>query len=146
MGDVRPSRPTQTLALMTKLAEVFALKRQGLNLRAGAAVVTVMLVPLIVLGALHRERYWLSVSFGTLFVGLCDPGGDYAYRLPRMAVFALAGAPLTALGFGLGGRAWGLAGFGLGGGAWGLVVLAVIVMLLADQIRKHTTTAAPRSP
>lgn len=119
---------------MTKLAEVFALKRQGLNLRAGAAVVTVMLVPLIVLGALHRERYWLSVSFGTLFVGLCDPGGDYAYRLPRMAVFALAGAPLTALGF------------GLGGGAWGLAVLAVIVMLLADQIRKHTTTAAPRSP
>jgi len=54
---------------MTQLAAVFEIKRQGFNLRRGADVAAVMLVPLIVLAALHREKYFVSVAFGALFVG-----------------------------------------------------------------------------
>ena len=49
-------------------------------------------------------------------MALSDLGGDYGSRVPRMAIFAVAGALLTALGF------------GIGGGAWGWVVLAVFVV------------------
>src|SRR5208283_6017821 len=42
-----------------------------------------------------------------LFAGLADPGGGFGYRASRIAVFALIGAGLTALGFGSGGDAWG---------------------------------------
>jgi hypothetical protein len=85
---------------------VLALKRQAFNLRRGIGVAAVMLLPLIVLGVLHQEKYFLSVAFAALFVGLSDPGGEYGYRLPRMALVAVAGALLTALGFALGDRAW----------------------------------------
>jgi len=54
-----------------------------------------------------------------LFVGLNDPGGTYGYRLPRMALNAVAGALLTVLGF------------AIGDGAWGVVVLAAFVITLA---------------
>jgi len=64
------------------------------------------------------QKYWISVSFGALFVLLSDPGGDYADRAARMAEFAVIGALLTALGFGVGGE------------AWGLVVLAAFVITL----------------
>ncbi len=67
---------------MTQVAKVFGLDRQGFNLRRGAGVAAVMLVPLIVLGVLHQEKYFLSVAFGALFVGLSDPGGAYGYRVP----------------------------------------------------------------
>jgi len=67
---------------MTQLAEALALKRQAFNLRRGIGVVAVMLLPLIVLGVLHQERYFLSVASAALFVGLSDPGGEYGYRLP----------------------------------------------------------------
>ena len=40
-------------------------------------------------------------------MALSDLGGDYGSRVPRMAIFAVAGALLTALGFGIGGGAWG---------------------------------------
>jgi hypothetical protein len=103
---------------MTQLAEIFELKPQGFNLRRGVSVLAILLVPLIVLEAIHQQQYWLSVSFGALFMGLADPGGDYAQRATRMAGFALIGALLTALGFGIGG--W----------AWGLVVLAAFVITL----------------
>jgi hypothetical protein len=103
---------------MTQLAEMFELKRQGFNLRRGVSVLAALLVPLIVLEAVHQQQYWLSVSFGALFVGLSDPGGDYAQRVRRMTEFALVGALLTALAFGIGG--W----------AWGLVVLAAFVITL----------------
>ncbi len=33
---------------------------------------------------------------------LVDPGGEYAYRVSRLAVFAVAGPLLTALGIGIG--------------------------------------------
>ena len=38
---------------------------------------------------------------------VADPGGGYGQRAARIAGFALTGAGLTALGFGIGGDAWG---------------------------------------
>ena len=101
---------------MSHIATVFKLNRKGLNVRRGVGVLAVLLLPLIVLGVLNQEKYFLSVSFAALFVGLSDPGGEYGYRVPRMALVAVAGALLTALGF------------GVGGAAWGLVVLAAFVI------------------
>ena len=42
-----------------------------------------------------------------VFTTLADPGGSYGSRAWRIAVFWLIGAALTALGFGIGGDAWG---------------------------------------
>ena len=75
-------------------------------------------MPYIVLAAIGQEKYWVSVSFGALFVALSDPGGGYADRVMRMTEFALIGALLTALGFSASDR------------AWGLVVLAAFVITL----------------
>jgi len=86
---------------------VFELKWQGFSLRTGVFILAVLLLPLIVLAAIGQQKYWISVSFGALFVLLSDPGGDYADRAARMAEFAVIGALLTALGFGVGGEAWG---------------------------------------
>jgi hypothetical protein len=61
---------------MTQLANVFEIKRRGFKLRRGVGVLAVMLLPLIVLGVLNQDKYFLSVSFAALFVGLSDPGGD----------------------------------------------------------------------
>ena len=105
---------------MTQLAEIFEIKREGFNLRAGVFVLVVLVLPLIVLGAIGQEKYWISVSFGALLVLLSDPGGDYADRATRMAEFAVIGALLTALGFGVGRQAWG----------W-LVLAAFVITLLA---------------
>jgi len=104
---------------MTQLADVFKLNREGLNVRRALGVLLVMGVPLIVLSVLDHEVYYLSLAFGALFVGLNDPGGQYGYRLPRMALNAAAGALLTVLGF------------AIGAGAWGVVVLAAFVVTLA---------------
>jgi Fusaric acid resistance protein-like len=103
---------------MSQLAKVFHLNRQGFNLERGFSGLAIMLLPLIVLSVLHQEKYFLSMVFAVLFVGLSDPGGEYGYRVPRMALVAVAGGLLTALGFGIGGE------------AWGLVVLAVFVITL----------------
>ncbi len=64
-------------------------------------------MPLIVFWAIGHEQYLLSALFGLLFAGLADPGGRFGYRAVRIAVFGLIGAALTALGFGIGGDAWG---------------------------------------
>jgi hypothetical protein len=53
-----------------------------------------------------------------LFVALIDPGGEYGDRVRAMTVFALTGALLTALGF------------GIGGGPWGYAVLAAFIVTL----------------
>lgn len=108
------------------IATVFKLNRKGFNLRRGVSVLVVMLVPLVVLGVLHQEKYWLSVAFAALFVGLSDPGGEYTYRVPRMAVIGVIGALLTALGFGIGDAAWG----------W-VVLAAFVVTLLAGLVVKY---------
>ena len=104
---------------MTQLPNVFKLNPKGLNVRRAVFVAVVMLVPLIVLSLLDQDDYYLSVAFGALFVGLIDPGGEYAFRLSRLALAAVAGTLLTALGF------------AIGDGAWGVVVLAAFVITLA---------------
>jgi len=101
---------------MHQMADVFEAKWQAFNLRRGA-VFAVLLGLLIIVGVLPQERrYFLSAIFGVLFVALSDPGGEHGPRVARMAVMAVAGGLLTALGF------------GIGGGAWGWVVLAVFVV------------------
>ena len=104
---------------MSQIAAIFKLKRENFNLARGLTLVVVMFVPLIVLIALHKEQYFLSLAFAALLVGLAEPGGQYSDRLVAQGVLAVAGALLTALGF------------GIGGVAWGWVVLAVFVVTLA---------------
>jgi hypothetical protein len=102
------------------LGKVFALNPAGLNWPRAVMVFDVMLVPLVVFWAIGHEEYLLSAVFGVLFAALADPGGGYGYRASHTAVFALIGAGLTALGFGIGGDAWG----------W-LVLAAALVTLAA---------------
>ena len=40
-----------------------------------------MLLPLIVLNALHLEHYVLSMAFGAMSTWLSDPGGNYGLRV-----------------------------------------------------------------
>ena len=103
---------------MSRLAVVFKLDKTGFNLRRGVAVAVVGLIPLIVLSAIHQEKYFVSMIFAVLFLGGSDPGGEFGYRMSHMALFAGIGALLTALGF------------GIGSDAWGWVVLAVFAVTL----------------
>jgi hypothetical protein len=103
---------------VSRLAVIFKLDRKGFNLRRGVALLVVALIPLIVLGVLGQEKYFVSMFFAVLLPGASDPGGEYGYRISHVAVFAAIGALLTALGF------------GIGGAAWGWVVLAVFVITL----------------
>jgi hypothetical protein len=89
---------------------------KGVNVPRGVAVAGSLLITLVVTSSLHQQRYFLSVAFGLLFVELSDPGGEYLRRLGRMAVVGLIGTLVTALGF------------GIGGDAWGFVVLAVFAI------------------
>jgi hypothetical protein len=80
------------------------------------------------------EKYWLSVSFGALFVGLSDPGGPYGVRVKTMGAVGLIGTLLTALGF------------GIGGGPWAIVFVVAFALTflsgLAIKYGAHTYTAA----
>jgi len=89
------------------LSKVFELNPAGLNWPRAVLFLDVALVPLVVFWAIGYEQYLLSALFGVLFAGLADPGGGFGYRASRIAVFALIGAGLTALGFGIGGDGWG---------------------------------------
>ncbi|HTN81173.1 MAG TPA: FUSC family protein [Acidimicrobiales bacterium] len=89
------------------MATVFALNKSGFNFPRAVEVVAVLLLPLVVLGVLDMEKYWLSVAFAILFVGLSDPGGTYGVRVRAMGWVALLGAFITGLGFALGGGPWG---------------------------------------
>src|SRR5215469_17511422 len=89
------------------LSKVFELNPAGLNWPRGVMILDVMLVPLIVFWAIGHEEYLLSAVFGALFAVVAEPGGSYGQRVSRIALFALIGAGLTALGFGIGGDAWG---------------------------------------
>ncbi len=100
---------------MGRVMKLFQLNWQEFNLRRGA-VLAVILGLLIIVGVLPDERrYFVSAIFGALLVALSDPGGRHGPRVARLAAMAVAGALLTALGF------------GIGGGAWGWVVAAVFV-------------------
>ncbi|MFI6696989.1 FUSC family protein [Streptomyces sp. NPDC050433] len=92
---------------MSGLSKVFEFNPAGLNWPRGVMFLDVALVPLIVFWAIGHEQYLLSAFFGLLFAWLADPGGNYGYRAWHIAVFGVIGAGVTALGFGIGGDAWG---------------------------------------
>jgi hypothetical protein len=89
------------------LSKVFELNPAGLNWPRAVMFLDVALVPLVFFWAIGHEEYLFSALFGVLFAGVADLGGGFGYRASRIAVFALIGAGLTALGFGIGGDAWG---------------------------------------
>ncbi|MBY8877983.1 FUSC family protein [Actinacidiphila acidipaludis] len=89
------------------LSKVFALNPAGLNWPRAIALLDVALVPLVVFWAIGHEVYLLSALFALLFAVLADPGGGFGNRAAHIAGFGLAGAGMTALGFGVGGEAWG---------------------------------------
>jgi hypothetical protein len=116
---------------MSQMAKVFGGKWQEFSWRRGA-ILAVVLGLLIIVGVLpHDRRYFLSAIFGALFLALADPGGKYGPRVARLAIFAVAGALLTALGFGM----FTLAGVGI----------SIIVLLLAGLLQKHLAKAAPKA-
>ncbi|MET9391953.1 FUSC family protein [Streptomyces sp. NPDC006624] len=145
---------------MSGLRNVFVLVPSGLNWPRAVAFLDVALVPLIVFWAIGHEQYLLSALFGLLFAALDDPGGGYGHRASRIAVFALIGAGLTALGFGIGAQAWGwlvlaafavtlvaglMATFGARGFAtalllntWFLVAVALASGLHGTRVTSHT--------
>ncbi len=49
---------------MSQLAKVFELNRSGLNLSRGVTAAAALVVPLVVLGVLDQEKYFLAVAFG----------------------------------------------------------------------------------
>jgi Fusaric acid resistance protein-like len=111
---------------MHQLSEIFELKREGLNLSRAFFLLCASLVLLIVSLAIKQEVYLLSAWFAFLCVGLSDPGGEFVHRALLLVAFALVGASLTALAF------------GIGSGPWGWVVLAAfMVTLLAGLAVKY---------
>ncbi len=102
-----------------RLSRVFAADWGAVNLSRALGVLVVMVIPLVVSIVTGQEKYWLSASFGALFVGLSDRCGEFAKRVMRMGIVGSIGAVLT------------LAGFGIGTRGWGLVVLASFVVTLA---------------
>jgi hypothetical protein len=100
-------RPAHQGKVMSWLGKVFELNPGGLNWPRAVLTLDVMLVPLVLFWAIGYEQYLLSAVFGVLFAELSDPGGSYRQRALRIFVFGAIGAGLTALGFGIGGEAWG---------------------------------------
>jgi 4-amino-4-deoxy-L-arabinose transferase-like glycosyltransferase len=153
---------------MSWLSKVFALNPAGVSWARGVLFLDVALVPLVVFWAIGHEVYLLSALFGALSAVLADPGGGYGYRASRVAVFALIGAGVTALGLhAMAIRLWNYAvycgaiaaaalilvdlpqpsNYGAEGDRvlWTLsgVGIAVIVMLLAGLLAKRAAKAPP---
>jgi hypothetical protein len=103
----RDGRPVRRGKVTAWLSKVFELNPAGLNWPRAVLFLDVALVPLVVFWAIGHEEYLLSALVGAMFAWLADPGGSYGQRASHIAVFALIGAGLTALGFGIGGDAWG---------------------------------------
>jgi hypothetical protein len=101
-------------------AKVFRVNPAGLHWGRGVMILDIMLIPIVIFWAIGHDEYLLSALMGTLYTAMVDSGGSYGLRVSRLAVFGLIGAALTALGFGLGGDAWG----------W-LVLAAFAVTLIA---------------
>ena len=115
-GETEQGGPGRRTRLGSRLSKVFELHRAGANWPRAVVFLDVGLVPLIVFWAIGYEQYLLSALFGLLFAALADPGGGYGHRASHIALFALIGAGVTALGFAIGGEAWGwlvLAAFGV---------------------------------
>ncbi|MFF8932053.1 FUSC family protein [Streptomyces longwoodensis] len=112
----REAQPAHGGTVRGWLSKVFELDRAGVNWPRAVMFLDAALVPLIVFWAIGHEEYLLSALFGLMFAALADPGGGYGHRAAHIALFGLVGAGLTALGFGIGGEAWGwlaLAAFGV---------------------------------
>ena len=107
-------------SLRAYLAKAFALNTKGIDVPRGVLVAGLLLITDVVCASQGQRRYFLSVAFGVLFVTLSDPGSGYLSRVRRMAAVGAVGALVTALGF------------GIGGGAWGWVVLATFVITAAS--------------
>jgi hypothetical protein len=105
-ASVRQGQPVSR-KLLSWLSKVFELNPAGLNWPRAVMILDVMLVPLVVFWAIGYEQYLISALFGALLTALADPGGSYGQRVVRKTEFAAIGAGLTALGFGIGGYAWG---------------------------------------
>jgi len=114
----RETRPAHRGKATSWLGKVFELNPAGLNWPRAVMILDVALVPLVLFWAIGHEEYLLSALFGLLFTALADPGGGYGHRASHIAVWALIGTGLTALGF------------GIGAGAWGWVVLAAFAVTL----------------
>lgn len=100
-------QPVHGGKVVSWLSKVFELNPEGFNWPRGVLFLDVMLVPLVVFLAIGHEEYLLSALFGALYTMVADRGGGYASRVSQMALFSVIGAGLTALGFGIGGDAWG---------------------------------------
>lgn len=100
-------QPVHAGKIMGWVSKVFQLHPEGVNWPRAVFFLDIALVPLVVFWAIGHEEYLLSALFGLLFAWLDDPGGGFGHRASHVAVFALIGAGLTALGFGIGGEAWG---------------------------------------
>jgi hypothetical protein len=107
----RAGRPVHRGKLAIWLSKVFEFNAAGLNWMRGVMILDVLLVPLVVFWAIGYEQYLLSALLGVVFTAVADPGGSYGSRAVRLAIFGLLGAGLTALGFGIGGDAWGWLAF-----------------------------------
>ena len=130
----REGQPVDGGKVATWLSKVFQLNPAGLNWPRGVLFLDVMLVPLVVFWAIGHEEYLLSALFGALLAVVADPGGGFGSRASRIAVFALIGAGLTALGF------------GIGGDAWGWLVLAAFAVTLAAAWRSRSGCAGSSRP
>jgi hypothetical protein len=103
----RETHPGYRGKVVSWLSKAFELNPAGLHWPRAVVILDLMLVPLVVFWAIGHEEYLLSALFGVLFAALTDPGGSYGQRVVRVTGFAAIGAGLTALGFGVGGDAWG---------------------------------------
>ncbi len=106
-GSGRGGQPIDRGKVVRWLSKVFELNPAGLNWPRAVLFLDVALVPMLVFWAIGHEQYLFSALFGLLFASLADPGGGYGYRSSHIVVFALIGAGVTALGFAIGGDAWG---------------------------------------
>lgn len=103
----RGERPVHVGKAAGWLSKVFELNPAAINWPRAVLVLDVLLVPLLVLPTTGHEQYLYSAIFGVLFAAEADPGGRFRLRAASIAIFALIGGGLTALGFGIGGAAWG---------------------------------------
>src|SRR5215469_4116477 len=103
----REGHPVHSRKVASWLSKVFELTPAGLHWPRAVLFLDVALVPLVVFWAIGYEQYLLTALFGAVLAWQADPGGGYRQRASRIAIFALIGAGLTALGFGIGGDAWG---------------------------------------
>jgi hypothetical protein len=101
------------------LAKVFECKWEALNVTLAVGVAAVVVALFVVFNALHWEHYWLSATFGLVFMVVGAAGGHSAHRERDLAVLEVVGALLTALAF------------ALGTGAWGFIALAALLVTLA---------------